>query len=130
MPTLQEVRDKVDTRLAQIWPVITNRQDTYFQLHGRYWQGIIDPQSLITDATDTDLDSSLHPTDQQETWLDMFGAQLPAQLPMQIQIDAYQSVEGHGFVATVYVKFNGNIYSRSRGIGPEDRNQSWHIYNT
>ena len=127
MPTLSEVRTKVDDKLAQLWPIIVNKQDTYFSNHGRYWQGILTPSNVIADGIDTDIEPNLRPTDQQESWLDMFEAQLPTKLPMQFQIDTYSSPLGHGFVATVYVKFNNNIYTRSKGIGPEDRDQAWHI---
>jgi hypothetical protein len=137
MPTLAQVRDFVDNRLANFFTnQIVPRENTYFAAHGRYFQGLAvinvdtelpnNPNSGSATVLEVTLNANVKPTDQAESWSDLgfnFGG---TTLPMAILIDAYNGPGGHGYVTTVYARWNGNWYSRSHNVGPEDwRTKAW-----
>jgi len=135
MPTLQEVRTKVDTWLTARWPTVVSRQDTYFIANGRYWQGLKTHVAHLEydDNTDAEsqgdnLDSS--PTDQTKNWQDAFPILSTLTLPALFIVDVYENNDGHGWVLTAYVRFNGTIYARAQnGSGSEtNRTYAWRVY--
>lgn len=125
--TLAQARTKVDTFLADHWPTVLARQETYFAAHGRYWQGLrafTIPPVQAEDATPDCLSS--HPADQAETWLDVFP-DLPAQWPASVRCDVYDGPSGMGYVVTVRGTLNGVTWERSRNVGPlTERTAAWH----
>ena len=133
MPTLAQLRNTIDARLATLWTdVILPREQAYLTRRGRYWQGIATcDRDALPDNTDAEAikavsaDYTRRPTDQAESWADEL-LDLGASPPLALQIDIYGGVHGHGFVATVYVRHAGRVFSRAKGYGPEDRDQAWH----
>jgi hypothetical protein len=130
MPSLQQVRDFVDNRLANFWTnQVIPKQNAYFAAHSRYWQGVIlvgltalpdNPNNGDATVLEVTPNASARPTDQAESWADLgfnFGAQ--NRVPMAIQIDTYNGPQGWGYVGTVYARWNGNYYTRSQNVGPE-----------
>lgn len=119
MPTLAQIRDAVDAKLAEWWPTVTDRQAAYLAAKGRYWQGIRvisgDPPE---DMAAVPCNAAAKPTDQAEDWT-AFGLALPATLGFVLRIDVYDGPAGKGYVATVEAKKNGVIYERARNVGPE-----------
>lgn len=141
MPTLAQVRSVVDARLTDLWTnVIRPRQAIYFGNRGRFWQGIITtrltllPDNRTADAETAEVapDTAARPTDQAESWVDA-GVNVGATLPMALQIDAYDGPNGRGFVATAYVKHNGNVYARAQehhesgAAGEPWRTHGWRV---
>lgn len=135
MPTLLQVRNAVDTRLANLWTnQVQPRQATYFAAHGHYWQGIITTPLLSlldnpSDANPTVLEMVPallnHPTDQAETWTDALIV-LGATIPMALECHTYGGPLGQGYVGIVYGKWNGNVYTRRQNFGPETyRDMPW-----
>jgi hypothetical protein len=135
MPTLQQVRDTVDTKLANFWTnQVVPRQAAYLAAHGEYWQGLaifnvdnlpdnLDDGSSTVAAIIPILNT--HPTDQVETWADL-AFNLGVTVPFAASIDVYDGPLGKGYVGTVWVKWNGNFYTRSQNVGPEDyRTRPW-----
>jgi hypothetical protein len=123
--TLAEVRTKVDNWLAPRWQVVQDRQAAYFAANGRYWQGLrthtfdLEYTSTVDAEAQADaLDSA--PTDQIENWLAVFPEFGVTPIPAVLIVDVYDGPLGHGYVAQLWVKFNGNIYTRSAQVGPED----------
>ena len=162
MPTLGQVRDRVDDKLANVvWPLIVAKQDVYkngvwteeevedtdpesptfgemvtvrtytVQPHGNYWQGLrthaIEPAHVTagySDTTPTELGGS--PSDQPVTWTS-FIPEINVSLPAAFVIDVYHGPQGQGFVASVFARYNGTLYSRSQNSGPETwRTVGWH----
>lgn len=125
MATLSLLRTRIDTWLTARWPTITARQDLYFQNNGKYWQGLIThsiPPSHTT-VQDNDIvpdNYNSKPTDQNESWKDVFPAFETIPFPCQLQCDVYSGPKGKGYVVTIRVIHNGNTYIRSQNVGPED----------
>jgi hypothetical protein len=133
MPTLAQVRTAADNKLTTLWPNVQAREAAYFAAHGHYWQGIVttDVDALPDNlATGTVLemvpDLTRKPSDQPTSWAGE-GLALGS-LPMALQIDVYEAPEGHGYVATVYVRYRGTTYYRSASVGPVALSAPWAIY--
>jgi len=124
--TLSEVRDKADAKLVNLWVnQIRPKQLAYFATHGKYWQGLV-TSSIPEDGADIVADYTSRPSDQAETWEDMFGGPLDANLPVALRVDVYEAPAGWGFVARVWIRYAGTVYTKSQNYGPETwRTQDW-----
>lgn len=132
MATLAEVRARIDDWLAARWAVVVTRQSAYFNGHGRYWQGLrthtIPPRHTASVSDDISPDRmSVTPTDQLMSWRDVLP-EFEVSIPMALVMDVYESPEGHGWLATVYVYYGGTLYCRIAGQGPlsPDLHRDWH----
>lgn len=141
MPTLNQVRTYVDQKLSDLWDYANDRQTIYAQNHGRYWQGLITRKMLRNHlpADPTVQEDDVLPDDQEYDqdgnpihaevigvagshtlgWRGALPA-LPAKLPCVFQADEWQSPSGIGWKLTVWVKYDGTIYSRSRSRHEDD----------
>jgi hypothetical protein len=135
MPSLAQVRTRVDDWLEARWPTVQERQTSYAANHGgRYWQGLrcLSTEPLHTTASFADATPDLmasHPTDQAETWTDFLPEIAGLAIPAVVVFDVYQNATGWGYVCTVLAKHNGTIYRRSQNVGSETwRTVAWHIY--
>lgn len=134
MPTLIEVRDTVNDWLAARWSIVTDRQAAYYATHRVYFQGLlthlIPPEytALLTGAiAPSNLDAN--PTDQIYTWDDFMPELRDVELPCALRFDVYQGPLGDGYIATVFVAYNGYIYARSQNVGPETwRSVDWYAW--
>ena len=122
MPTLNQARTRANDWLTARWPALVNRQEAFFLAHGRYWQGLITHLVPPNHTSDSYGDSiadrlAIKPSDEAENWIDAFPALEGVNFPAALQIDVYEAPEGHGWVATIWVRFNGTIYSRSQNVG-------------
>lgn len=132
MPTLQNVKDKVDAFLADRWPIVRDRQIAYYDAHGRYWQGLksnINIPAHTTTKYGDDFPDNLAsvPTDQVETWMDFLPEIDGVEIPAVLIFDVYSGPIGDGFVATIIAKYNDVIYRRSHNYGPETwKTIGWH----
>lgn len=126
MATLQQIRNAVDTRLAQLWPTIQAKEDAYAAAHGgKFWQGLRTASVIPSEGTTALPDiGQTCPTDQQgQPWP---NAILTMPLEMALQIDVYDGPAGAGYQATVFVAVLGNVYARTQQVGPETwRTQGW-----
>ena len=133
MPTLANVRTRVDNWLTARWPVVQTRQAVYFAAHGRYWQGLrtatVEPKHLTTAYADAKQDLlATKPTDQLESWLDMLAEIDNLAIPAVLIMDVYNGPLRHGYVATVITRYKGVVYSRSQNVGGEAwRTVDWHV---
>lgn len=136
--TLASARLKVDTWLTNNFPTVISKQNAYFSIHQRYWQGLLSctgtnkiPNFTTAsdgDATADNLDSK--PYYQAESIADFFPAFVGVSLPAAFQCDQYVGPLGAGYTVTVFVRFNGTIYIRSKTIGPEKwRDRDWAVWN-
>lgn len=130
--TLDQVRQQVDAELVNLWAIILQKQTMHHVLYGQFFQGLMTHNVIPGDGTRLHLDlQGANPSDQITNWIDFLEQDLPADLPMAITIDVYEGPRGSGFNATVYVCYQGVIYTRSKAIGPlaATLTQSWHIAN-
>lgn len=127
--TLQEARDAADAKLATLWTAhIAPKQAAYFAARGRYWQGLVTSE-IPEDGAEAVANYTSRPTDQVETWADIFGAALGASLPVALAVDVYEGPQGHGFIARVWIRYAGTIYTKAQNHGPESwRTANWAIF--
>lgn len=136
--TLASTRLKVDTWLTNNFPAVITKQSTYFATHHRYWQGLLSCTGTnkipnFTTASDGDATAdnlASKPYYQAESIADFFPAFVGVSLPAAFKCDQYVGPIGAGYTVTVYVRFNGTIYTRSKTIGPEKwRDCDWAVWN-
>lgn len=133
MPTLTQVRNRVDDWLIVRWPLVQARQSAYFTAHERYWQGLktasVEPEHTTAVYANAKQDRlTVKPTDQAEAWLDFLVGLDDLAIPAALVMDVYDGPHGHGYVTTVIARYNGTIYSRSQNVGPEKyRIIDWHV---
>lgn len=132
--TLASARAKVDTWLTNQWSTVVSKQAAYYATHNRYWQGLLTCTSTngipnFTTAADGDRTQdnlASKPYYQSESISDVFPTFAGTALPCAFQCDQYRGPQGDGYVVTVYVRFNGAIYTRSKSVGPEKwRDAAW-----
>lgn len=132
--TLATARAKVDTWLTNNFPLVISKQNTYFANNGRYWQGLLSCTGTnvipnFTGAADGDAvqdNMASKPYYEAESIADIFPTLVGVVLPAAFECTQYVGPRGAGYVVTVWVRFNGTIYTRSHAVGPEDwREASW-----
>lgn len=134
MPTLNQVRTKIDDWVTGKWPTIVARQENYRTNRGTYWQGLITHSVLPTFATNASGDAAAdllnsNPTDQFSSWLNVFPEWVAELLPCAVKVDVYDGPQGAGWTLTALVIYNGDIYKRVVNVGPESsRAQAWAKY--
>lgn len=133
--TIQIVRDRIDNWLAPRWSWLVGKQDTYFSSNGRYFQGlwthtatVEQDDVVIMDEVPDNLSSKPH--DQTHSWHDAVGSAFDSlPFPCRMKIDVYDGPQGHGWIATLQVLYKGDIYIRSKQVGPEIyHTQDWYKY--
>jgi hypothetical protein len=133
MATLLQLRTRVDAWLADKWPTVVARQDNYLANRGHYWQGLLTHTIVPTHTNSVDGDAVpdrlvVHPTDVFEDWKTAFPEWDGVNIPAALKIDVYDGPQGKGWCATIYIRYNGTLYSRSRNVGPEsERTEAWHV---
>lgn len=135
MPTLAQIRTRCDNFLAPRWQALLDAQESYRLAHDRYWQGLVThsalPNHTTASANDVQADAlARHPTDQAESWLDFFPLLDGVNVPAALVVDVYEDAQGHGFVATLYVRFNGTVYRRVQAAGHRaaEYAAAWAVY--
>jgi len=132
MPTLNQVRTKVDNWAATAWTdFIVPRQELYFAAHGHYFQGLvthtrIPSADLLVYHPELGDQLDLSPTDQPTTWNDMFP-EVDVPLDFALKCDVYDGPLGSGYWVTLYVGYQGDVYKRVKGHGPEDHDAGWSL---
>lgn len=131
--TIQIVRDRIDNWLAPRWSWLVGKQDTYFDNHNTYFQGLWTHTSVVEQDGITQMDVvsdnlSSKPTDQPRTWHDAIGSAFDSlPFPCRLRIDVYDGPQGNGWVAVLEVLYGGDIYMRSKQVGPDEGfTHSWH----
>lgn len=116
-PQMQAVRDAVDAKLVTLWSAIQSREATFFGSNQRYWQGLRTSSALPVDGAAAVVDiGSTAPSYQGQPW--------PAALLSQIdkfalEITQYVAPTGPGYVGTISVVLNGNLWQRAQDSGQE-----------
>lgn len=131
--TLAQARQRADDRLALLWPVIQAKQDDYLAAHGHYWHGRRTHSGIVTQPTagsgsaDLVADRLVTPVKGEVwTWADFDPSLVDSPLPFVLLMDRFLAAAGQGYVARVYVRFSGKIYTRARQVGPEPwRTHGW-----
>lgn len=124
MATLQQIRNKVDAFLADLWVnKIVPKEEAYFALHGHYAQVLKSPEVMPEDDSE-DFYIKRPPPD--ELYPDDFEFEIATPIPAQFEIHTYDKRPDHGFVGHVYVKVNGKVYHRAKAHGVGGQDIPWH----
>lgn len=123
MPTVAQITTAVSNRLTALWPTLVAKQTAYFNLKGKYFQGIKTHDITPDDGVDADADLTKRPTDQIETWAD-FGVATFKE-GFSLEIHSYNGPLGPGFVAILSITKSGKTWSMSKNYGPENRDRAW-----
>ena len=121
-------KTKINAWLAIFWVEFAAKQETYFQAHGKYFQGLY-THTLETGDSDSeadDLDNA--PSDQAgQSWRSFMASALEGvSLPCRFRCDVYELHGQWGYVLTVQVKIAGKVYERSKNFGWDTgRTKAW-----
>lgn len=124
MATRAQIHAAVDAKLADAWGVIQTRQEAYYAVNGRYWQGLRTHAAVPIDGAEATPDIGTRtPRDQGSPWP---LAIRTASLPMALQVHCYDGPAGQGYQAIVTVQIAGRTWMRSAQVGPETwRQHGW-----
>jgi hypothetical protein len=123
--SLATVRNKIDNWLTPRWANLVNKQETYKANHGHYFQGLWTHHNEIeqTDLLDGDVPPDRiedSPTDTPHNWRELIQNAFDAlPFPARLRIDVYEAPTGVGWFAVLHVRYQGTIYARAKGVGPE-----------
>lgn len=135
MPTLQQVKNTIDTYLTQFWPLILANQEAF--LEPRFFQGLelLNPLPLYDATTNGAKKSTLldtKPSDRDVTWneFNIPGFNKNTLFPCGIQCDEYLGPDGKGW--QVLLSFNYDtgaevqLWAKVKQSGPETwREHDW-----
>lgn len=123
MATLAQIRDKVDTFLADLWVnKIVPKQEAYFAQHGRYAQVLISPTTPLEDGAEGTFE--LRPAHYEQFIAD-FTFTIDVPIPMQIEIHQHQRGNEFGFTAFAWVVVNGKTYRRAKNYQFGHDDEPW-----
>lgn len=116
-PTFGGINDTL-TQEQQILKSIETAQNSYYQSHGRYFQGL--PTSKEIPITEIEPDNlNIKPYYQTEKWSDFIL--LPAKLPFQIEIHQYKAPNGAGY--QIFIRDENSV--RAYGYGSEAESRTY-----
>lgn len=128
MPTLTQIRNAVNARLATLWPAFKTRQEAYRLAHGTYAQ-LLPLSSIPDDGALVTPNTTRAPSDRPGcTASALLSTDLPAQLEMELRCDVYGNPGGaQGYYATCTVSKAGTTYSRTAWVheGVEQTTGTW-----
>ena len=132
MATIAQIQAAIDAWMLSNQQKFVRRQDKYFPVNRRYFQGIMTPAVAPDDGAVIALDWDKKPTDQIESWRDVFvndadgNDVLPANGPVQIRMDSYHSPFGHGWLIALQGTKDEVLWFRTWNFGPETwRETGW-----
>lgn len=129
MATHAQIQADIDAFWQSNRGKFQSAQSAYRGPHRVFWQGIDTPTVPPDDGALVTPDLTKEPTDQPESWADIFvGPQeLPALWPCSIRVDVYEGRRGVGWVTTLIYTKAGERWVRSDNVGGEiERQQDWH----
>lgn len=117
MATLKQVRDKADAKLVQFWQMLTDKQNTYFAKHGKYFQLLVTGGRVV--ENDGEYDFQLRSPSDEKFAIDV-DFPWTDRLPFEIEVHEWVGPNGIGYKATVTVEWQGQTFSRHRDSDQND----------
>src|SRR5215813_3450751 len=96
MPTPAEILDSCNQHLGSILTAIVEKQEEYFAVQGRYWQGLRTHEITPSDGISTLPTLDTHPDYQSETWADLNVLDGP--MPYALACHQYHGAAGPGYL--------------------------------
>ena len=131
MPTLTQVRNRVDQFITDRLAVFSARQENFRTNRGRYWQGLLTHTNVPAHTNSADGDSIADrliqsPTDQLENWVTVFPEWSGESIPCALSVDVYDGPLGAGWILIIFIRYNGQLYRRAFNVGPDSsRSNPW-----
>lgn len=132
--TADDVKARVDLWVTANWDAIVQKQEDWLTSHDVYWQGLITHTSPPRHARQTDgaIEAdrlASHPTDQADSWLNVWPGLNGVKLDFAIWVDVYNGPSGIGWVAALEFEFdNGDgtidLWRKAWQYGPE----AWRVH--
>lgn len=126
------LQTKCDGQLDALWPQLQADEQSWYETHGRYWQGLITHQQIPENGADVLPDvGDLTPTDQPAPWPPGY---LQNPIAIALVVDMYEGPLGQGYVLTATVQTTppqvpvaaAHRWSRALAVGPEtERGYDW-----
>lgn len=136
MPTLTQIKTRVNARTVALWTLLQARQEAYIQNNGIYWQGRITPRQIPafseTDGRPLAADKTGDVAGSHSvSWDTMLPEVKNTPLSAQLQVDTYKSSRGYGYALTMRLLYKGRLFSRTKHYGPETYiDESWREIDT
>lgn len=119
-----------DAQINVLLPRLAEFQGDYHNATGRYYQALRS-HSEVPDVLSEPDHLSGKPTDQDEDLAYFWGrahAALPAKIGWAFSINTYSGPDGDGYVLTANAEIDGETWTRSVNVGPEDwRSSDWTV---
>jgi hypothetical protein len=124
---IADIKNAVDTFVADNKDKLKNRQDQFKAKHGRFWQGPMTHTVTPDDGAVTAPDLTIKANGYISTWGHVLkGANAwPAIWPCACVVNVYVSPLGHGWTLTTLVTKNGKTHARVRDFGPANGDANW-----
>lgn len=123
--------DTIYADYQEIETSLIGAQTNYYTDYGNYYQGIATHSTPPADGNPRPPNKNAKPPDQSESWREfeqLYGFDLPATMKYSLQVDAYISDGGHGYIATVEATVSGIVWIKHINYGGETYNQiDWYI---
>jgi len=108
--TLTQLRNKANTVLTSFWTELASREEVYFAKHGRYFQLLASPDTIVDDGADSTFQTKLAAYEDKIADIQLAFA---SAIPFQIQV--HQLTGGEvGYMGIVQITHNGKTYRRDR----------------
>ncbi len=128
MATKAQIKAAAQAFVGQQLGTIIPVQNQYFN-KGLNFQGINTPSTPPDDGASVVPDLSKKPTDQAESWADMFnipdGTALDPTWACSMQIDVYEGPLGKGWTLTARARKDTTLMSKVWSFGTEARGTDW-----
>lgn len=124
--TLEEVKQTIDARLAELSGYIEMKQSECIEVFGRYFQALPTHTALPVGGEITPADNlGAQPTDQPFGWNDVGGYPLTEPIASTC-INTYCAPAGMGFVVELSFIYDGVVWLKAVNFGPEqERGHDW-----
>jgi hypothetical protein len=124
-----------DAKIDDLVTQLSTLQTTYKTTNGKYWQGLACPMTMPADGATVASTPTVLPSDQARVQINSVwyggdwnhvGVTLDANLPVCLEVHAYNGPQGHGYVVCGKVVEAGATYCREVNVGPETyRQHGW-----
>ena len=133
--TIEQVKSAAEAELESLKGALLPLQNTWIEVHNKYWQGVQNPSNIPRDGANGTVDPDLA-RPPLPSW-DDFGITLPSSIPYSVRCDEYvctgcdtdHSSDTVGFYAVVLFLWGSDPEvwwtNRSRREGGEWADEGW-----
>lgn len=124
MANIAQIKRNAEAFYDLFSPQMIAAQDGYLATHGIFWQGLVNPSTPPDDGALVPPEVGTHPTDQLETWQEVFPFLPSSAWPLSASVDVYDGPRGIGWTFTAIFTKGGFEWRYTWNFGPETERQS------